>query len=74
MIKKYLQFIKESLEKSREDFNSLGEWVEHLYELYSTEEEKLSNLKSIVNRNFNVKGKESLEDIFLFAQIFQSLS
>lgn len=63
MIKKYLQFIKESFEKSRVDFNSLGEWVEYLYELYSTDEEKLSNLKSIVNRNFNVKGKESLEEI-----------
>ena len=63
MIKKYLQFIKESFEKSREDFNSLGEWVEYLYELYSDEEEKLSNLKSIVNRNFNIKGKESLEEI-----------
>jgi len=63
MIKKYLQFIKESFEKSKEDFNSLGEWVEYLYELYSVEEEKLSNLKSIVNRNFNIKGKESLEEI-----------
>lgn len=63
MIKKYLQFIKESFEKSREDFNSIGEWVEYLYELYSVEEEKLSNLKSIVNRNFNIKGKESLEEI-----------
>lgn len=63
MIKKYLQFIKESFEKSRVDFNSLGEWVEYLYELYSTDDEKLSNLKSIVNRNFNVKGKESLEEI-----------
>jgi hypothetical protein len=63
MIKKYLQFIKESFEKSRLDFNSLGEWIEYLYELYSTDDEKLYNLKRIVNRNFNVKGKESLEEI-----------
>jgi hypothetical protein len=63
MIKKYLQFIKESFEKTREDFNSLGEWVEYLYELYSNDEEKLSNLKSIVNRNFNSKGSDSLEEV-----------
>ena len=63
MIKKYLQFIKESIELSREDFNSLGEWVEHLYDLYSGDEEKLSNLKDIVNRSFNVKGTDSLHDI-----------
>lgn len=63
MIKKYLQFIKESLEKTREDFNSLGEWVEYLYELYSNDEEKLSNLKSIVNRNFNSKGSDSLGEV-----------
>ena len=63
MIKKYLQFIKESLDKSRQDFNSLGEWVEYLYDLYSNDEEKLSNLKSIVNRNFNTKGTDSLNSI-----------
>jgi hypothetical protein len=64
MIKKYFQFIKESLvKKTREDFNSLGEWVEHLYSEYSDDEEKSSNLKSIVNRRFNVKGLESLEDV-----------
>jgi hypothetical protein len=63
MIKKYLQFIKESVLKPKEDFNSLGEWVEYLYGLYSNDEEKLSNLKSIVNRDFNVKGEESLNTI-----------
>lgn len=64
MIKKYLEFIKESFgEKTREDFNSLGEWVEYLYELYKDDEEKSSNLKDIVNRHFNVKGEETLQDI-----------
>lgn len=64
MIKKYLEFINESFdEKTREDFNSLGEWVEYLYDLYKDDEEKLSNLKSIVNRHFNVKGEETLQDI-----------
>jgi len=63
MIKKYLQFIKESVDKSRQDFNSLGEWVEYLYDLYSNDEEKLSNLKDIVNRIFNVKGNDTLNDI-----------
>ena len=38
MIKKYLEFIKEN----KEDFNSLGEWVESLY---SDE-----YIKNIVNR------------------------
>ncbi len=61
MIKKYLEFIKEDFEtKSKEDFNSLGEWVEYLYDLYKDDEEKLSNLKSIVNRYFNIKGEETL--------------
>ena len=64
MIKKYLEFINESFsERTREDFNSLGEWVEYLYEFYKDDEEKLSNLKSIVNRHFNVKGEETLQDI-----------
>lgn len=64
MIKRYLEFIKENFEaKSKEDFNSLGEWVEHLYDLYKDDEEKLSNLKSIVNRYFNIKGEETLNDI-----------
>jgi hypothetical protein len=31
MIKKYLEFVNESHDKKREDFNSLGEWVEYLY-------------------------------------------
>lgn len=63
MIKKYLQFIKESFDKERDDFHSLGEWVEYLYDLYSNDEEKLSNLKNIVNRDFNTKGNDSLEDV-----------
>ena len=64
MIKKYLQFVKESLsEKTREDFNSLGEWVEHLYGSYSGDEEKSLGIKAIVNRNFNTKGLESLGEI-----------
>ena len=59
MIKKYFEFLKESTP----EFNSLGEWVEHLYDLYENDDEKLSNLKSIVNRHFNVKGEETLQDI-----------
>jgi len=62
MIKKYLQFIKES-SIDKQGFNSLGEWIESLYDLYSDDEDKLSNLKSIVNRNFNTKGTDSLYGI-----------
>jgi len=64
MIKKYIEFIKENFDnKKREDFNSLGEWVEYLFDLYKDDEEKLSNLKSIINRDFNVKGQSDLNDI-----------
>ena len=44
MIKKYIEFIKENLEvKSENSFNSLGEWVEYLYDFYKNDEIKLSN-------------------------------
>ena len=59
MIKKYFDFIKESSLEPIDKFHSLGEWVEYLYDFYKNDEEKLSNLKSIVNRKFNVKGEKS---------------
>ena len=64
MIKKYIEFIKENLEvKSENSFNSLGEWVEYLYDFYKNDEIKLSNLKSIINRDFNISIEDNLNDI-----------
>ena len=64
MIKKFIEFIKENSEnKTEKDFNSLGEWVEYLFNLYKNDDEKLSNLKSIVNRNFNIYKEDDLTDI-----------
>ena len=64
MIKKYIEFIKENLEvKSENSFNSLGEWVEYLYDFYKNDEIKLSNLKSIINRDFNISREDNLNDI-----------
>ena len=52
MIKKFIEFIKENLDNKTEvDFNSLGEWFEYLFNLYKNDEEKLSNLKSILNES-----------------------
>jgi hypothetical protein len=61
MIKKYLEFVNESHDKKREDFNSLGEWVEYLYS--TLKDDDLDYIKNIVNRNFNVSRKDDLSDI-----------
>jgi hypothetical protein len=61
MIKKYLEFINESFSKNREDFNSLGEWVEYLYS--TLEGDDLEYIKNIVNREFNISREDDLSDI-----------
>lgn len=64
MIKKFIEFIKENSENETENnFNSLGEWVEYLFDLYKNDDEKLSNLKSILNREYNIKYQDDLNDI-----------
>ena len=64
MIKKFIEFIKENSEnKTEKDFNSLGEWVEYLFNFYKNDEEKLSNLKSILNREYNIRFENDLNDI-----------
>lgn len=64
MIKKFIEFIKENSEvKTENKFNSLGEWVEYLYDFYKNDEVKLSNLKSIINRDFNISREDNLNDI-----------
>lgn len=60
MIKKYLEFISESVD-GRDKFNSLGEWIEYLYSKF--ENEDLEYLKNIINRNLNVGNKDDLNDI-----------
>jgi hypothetical protein len=61
MIKKYLEFINESVDKNREDFNSLGEWVEYLYS--TLKDDDLEYIKNIVNRHFNISREDDLSDI-----------
>jgi len=64
MIKKFIEFIKENSEnKTEKDFNSLGEWIEYLFDFYKNDDEKLSNLKSVINRNFNIYREDDLNDI-----------
>jgi hypothetical protein len=64
MIKKFIEFIKENFETETENnFNSLGEWVEYLFDLYKNDDEKLSNLKSILNREYNIRYQDDLNDI-----------
>jgi hypothetical protein len=64
MIKKFIEFIKENSEvKGENNFNSLGEWVEYLFDLYKSDEEKISNLKSIINKEYNIRYEDDLNDI-----------
>lgn len=66
MIKKYFDFLRESSgEKkclTRDEFDSLGEWVEYLYDFYKGDE-KLEYIKNIVNRKYLNPAKETIDDI-----------
>ena len=74
MIKKYLEFIKESfVEKTREDFNSLGEWVEYLYDLYKDDEEKIHIIDRITSIN-GVGQKTALALVATFGNLKQFTS
>jgi len=71
MIKRYYEFLKESVLNKRENFNSLGEWVEYLYE--NLKEDRLEYIKNIVTRNFNIKG-DDLSDIKSYIRLSNAIN
>ena len=67
MIKKYFDFLRESSNegencKSRNEFDSLGEWVEYLYDFYK-DDEGLGYIKNIVGRKYLNRAEETIDDI-----------